>query len=187
MIKALLFLSLLFTLSSGVFAEDINFGALSKQLLENEMLQSPVYTKMLYRQIYENDTAAYNRQMQYLETLKKQGKLSGRDYLARVEELKKAYAQAHPQSLAEQGIKITQAPVDMLLDATFTNRRHPLMLATHTPKVPTKNNQVNAVIPADSDRQNIPTTVSENMAVIKLNKTQKLGQKVLRINLDAFK
>ena len=183
--KALLLLSCLMVFSAELSADTIDFTATARQALNNEMIQSPVFTKMLYRQIYENDTNAYYRQMQLLNNQKKQGKLSNREHLAQVEALKKAYQMAHPIPLSEQGTQITQNPVDMLLHATFSNHRRPLIQVIQSPKTTQPAQQKSTTLTPDT-QPNTPNP-SQNMAVIKLKNTQKLGKKTLPINLDAFK
>ncbi len=185
--KVLPFFICLLALIPGAFAQEIDFSAVSRQLLDNEMTRSPVYTKMLYRQIYEINTAAYNRKMQYLDEMKKKGKLSQRDWLAQTEALKKAYKTAHPKALEDEGRQITQAPVDMLLQTTFTENYIPLMAETHVPTTQKPEMKTSAQPQSLPASQATQTQAAKNMGIIKLNNTQKLGRKSLRINLDSFK
>lgn len=180
-------------ISPCVMAERISFVDLSRQLSNSEIINSPIYTKKIYRQMYEEDKAAYNRQMNALAEQKKEGKISSRTYLYRTEALRKTFKKAYPKSLAEQGEQIEKTPVDMWNIAVFSNHRRHLIRLTHP-----EYQQImkDTIAGKNLTEQNAPSIqhTNENMSekntasgIRKINNTQKLGRKSYSINTDLFK
>lgn len=183
---------LLFMTSPGVMAERINFVNISRQLSNNEIINSPVHTKKLFRQMYEEDKAAYDRQMTVLDEQKKAGTISSRTYLYRTEALRNAFKKAYPKSLAEQGKQIEQTPADMWMLVAFSNHRRDLIRLTHpqyrqimkdtiSGKNLTVSKEVSSQSSSNTSQQN------KNVSVQKIKNTQKLGRKSFSINTDVFK
>ena len=184
---------LLLTASFSAVAERISFIEVSKQLSNNEIINSPIYTKKLYRQMYEEDKAAYDKQMKMLDAQKKAGTLSNRDYLQRTEALRNTFKKAYPKSLTEQGEQIEKTPVAMWNAAIFSNHRRHLIRLTHP--------EYQKITKDTIDKKNITAHKTENIAktashtteknqilsVQKIKNTQKLGRKSFSINTDVFK
>lgn len=183
---------LLLMTSPCVMAERINFVNISRQLSNNEIINSPVHTKKLFRQMYEEDKAAYDQQMTVLAEQKKAGTISSRTYLYRTEALRNAFKKAYPKSLAEQGKQIEQTPVDMWMLVAFSNHRRDLIRLTHPQyrqimKDTISGKNLTASKEAPSQSSSNTSQQNKNMSVQKVKNTQKLGRKSFSINTDAFK
>ena len=183
---------LLLMASPYVMAERINFVELSRQLSDNEIINSPVHTKKLYRQMYEEDKAAYDRQMTALDEQKKAGTISSRTYLYRTEALRNAFKKAYPKSLAEQGKQIEQTPADMWMLVAFSNHRRDLIRLTHPQYRQIMKDTISGKNLTVSKEEAFPSSSNtsqqnKNMSVQKIKNTQKLGRKSFSINTDAFK
>ena len=180
-------LALLIT-SPCVMAERISFVEVSKQLSNNETIGSPFYTKKIYRQMYEEDKAAYDRQMKALDDQKKAGQISSRTYPYRKEALRNTFKKAYPSALSKQGELIEKIPVDMFNFATFSNHRRHLIKLTHpeyqqiTKDTISGKNITKAKKTTDNQTAN---SIQQNPQQIKNN--QKLGRKSFSINTDTFK
>ena len=183
---------LLLMTSPCVMAERISFVELSRQLSNNEIVNSPIYTKKLYRQMYEEDKAAYDRQMTALDEQKKAGTISSRTYLYRTEALRNAFKKAYPKSLAEQGKQIEQTPADMWMLVAFSNHRRDLIRLTHPQYRQIMKDTISGKNLTVSKEEAFPSSSNtsqqnKNMSVQKIKNTQKLGRKSFSINTDAFK
>ena len=184
---------LLLMASPYVMAERINFVDISRQLSNNEIINSPIYTKKVYRQMYEEDKAAYDRQMTALDEQKKAGTISSRTYLYRTEALRNAFKKAYPKSLAEQGKQIEQTLADMWMLVAFSNHRRDLIRLTHPQyrqimkdTISGKNLTVSKEAVSSQPSSNT-SQQNKNVSVQKIKNTQKLGRKSFSINTDAFK
>lgn len=170
-------------------AERLSFVEASKQLSKNEIISSPIYTKKIYRQMYEEDKAAYDRQMKALDTQKKAGQISSRTYLYRKEALRNTFKKAYPTSLSEQGELIEKIPVDMFNFATFSNHRRHLIKLTHPEYQQITKDTISGknITQAKKNSVNIDAKnpLQQNSPQIKNN--QQLGRKSFSINTDIFK
>lgn len=187
-IRLAIILVLLIT-SPCVMAERLSFVEASKQLSKNEIISSPIYTKKIYRQMYEEDKAAYDRQMKALDTQKKAGQISSRTYLYRKEALRNTFKKAYPTSLSEQGELIEKIPVDMFNFATFSNHRRHLIKLTHPEYQQITKDTISGknITQAKKNSVNIDAKnpLQQNSQQIKNN--QQLGRKSFSINTDIFK
>ncbi len=179
----------------SAYAQPIDFVSFSKNLLNSESLRSPVYTKKLIRQAYQNDEKEYNKIYSQLDSLKKQDKISTKTYAIQTNNLKKIYETAHEKSLSELSDDITNHPVDSLYNfMTSNNRRYFLWVTT-----PAFQNKEALFVGADIAKgeeltdytqtdETIPTLSTNTDAksgIRKINK-QKLGRKSYSIKLNAF-
>jgi hypothetical protein len=184
---------LLLATSPCVMAERISFVNLSKQLSNNEIINSPIYTKKVYRQMYEEDKAAYERQMKALDKQKKEGTMSSRTYLYRTEALRNTFKKAYPIPLSEQGQQIEKIPVTMWNLAIFSNHRRHLIRLTHPEYQQIMKDTISGKNLIASENDETQTTSkniakqNKNTAIQKIKNTQKLGRKSFSINMDAFK
>ena len=184
-IRFAIMLTLLIT-SPCAMAERISFVEVSKQLSHNEIIDSPIYVKKIYRQMYEEDKAAYDRQMRALDSQKKAGQISSRTYLYRTEALRKTFKKAYPTSLSEQGEFIEKAPVDMFNFATFSNHRRQLIKLTHPEYRQITKDTISGKNITQAKEQNTKQTATQQKKQ-QVKNTQKLGRKSFSINTDTFK
>lgn len=93
-------------------AQEVSYSNLSKYMLNNAYVQSPVYTKKMFRAIRETDTYNYETQLNELETLKNNREISTREYNEKKaqlqQEFNKIYAHQNP---AAQATTIRTSPV----------------------------------------------------------------------------
>lgn len=164
--------------ATAIHAEEVDFSTAAISLTNNEMMQSPIYVKKAYLQMYQEDTKAYEKRFAELDTAKKTGKISEREYLQRSEVLKKAYHDVYGTPLAEVSKQITQDPVGMYYKTIVSNKRRPLLNLIH-PELHQHGLKVLAgqVLPTQTPDENIQNTPT----------LQPLGRKNISVNLDAFK
>lgn len=179
---------LILLLSVSVSAQNLNFSETSKQLLNSEMMRSPVYVKHMARSIYLKNEQLFNKRYAELEALRKQGKLSERDFLSQTEQLKKTYQKTQLDSLPELGEAIEQDPLDSFFTLISQNNQKELLDQTNfweeTSSVPESNaNKMPTYQPSTITHTPTNTRAPEKKEL----KKQKLGQKSYTINLDAFK
>ncbi|MBR5129956.1 MAG: hypothetical protein IKV03_01880 [Alphaproteobacteria bacterium] len=181
---------LLLIASTCVMAERVSFVEASQDLLNNEIIASPIYTKKLYRQMYEEDKAAYEQRINDLNTMRKDGKISEKNYLHQTETLIKTFKKAYPQTLSQQGQVIEQDAVTMWNIATFSNHRRLLFHLTHPEyRQVIKDTLSGANLPTSNKKEDNKNSVKTNTVSSKpeMDATQKLGRKSFSINTDAFK
>lgn len=186
-------IALLLFFSLPALAESIDFVSFSKKLLDTESLRSPVYTKKLIRQTYQNDEKEYNELYHQLDELKKQDKITSKEYAIKTNNLKKIYESAHKKSLSDLSTDISNHPVDSLYQFMMTNNRRYFLWVT-TPEFQNKNAIfIGSDIAKSSDIIDY-TQTDENLTAVntgtkssirKINK-KKLGQKSYSIKLNAF-
>lgn len=94
-------------------AAEMSYTNVSKYMLNNAYVQSPVYTKKMFRSIRETDTYNYQAQLAELDMLKENRQISTREYnekkAALEREYQKVYGQFNP---AAQAGTIKQTPVE---------------------------------------------------------------------------
>ena len=185
---------LLLTTSSYAMAERISFVEISRQLSDNEIINSPIYTKKVYRQMYEEDKMAYDRQMKALDEQKKAGKISSRDYLQKTEALRNTFKRAYPKTLIEQGEQIEKMPATMWNAAVLSNHRRYLIRLTHPEYQQIMKDTIsgkNLMLPKNDKGKETSSNITKQKtspsSVQRIKNTQKLGQKSFSINPDAFK
>ncbi len=184
---------LLLITSPCAMAERINFVDISRQLSNNETINSPIYTKKLYRKMYEEDKAAYDRQMKALDDQKKAGTISSRTYLYQTEALRNTFKKAYPVSLTEQGQQIEKTPAAMWNLAAFSNHRRHLIRLTHPQYLQIMKDTLsgkNLTTSQNDKGQDVSSNTllqNNNVSIPKIKNTQKLGRKSFSINTDAFK
>lgn len=124
---------ILLLLPTLVHAERISYTLISKAMLDTETLRSPVYTKSFYRDMRQEDTAAYTAQKERLRQMKEKGTLSAQSYSQQISALDKAYMAAYGQEgVVQQGAAITQNPVGSFYNEVMNNNaRVQLQLLTN--------------------------------------------------------
>ncbi len=189
------FMTAILFFSMPVLAQPIDFVSFSKNLLNTESLRSPVYTKKLIRQAYQNDEKEYNKIYNQLDRQKKQDEISTKTYAIQTNNLKKIYETSHEKSLSELSDDITKYPVDSLYNFMMTNNRRYFLWVT----TPAFQNKEALFVGADIAKgeeltdytqtdETMPTQSASTDAksgIRKINK-QKLGRKSYSIKLNAF-
>lgn len=189
------FITAILFFSMPVFAQQIDFVSFSKNLLNSESLRSPVYTKKLIRQAYQNDEKQYNKVYNQLDRQKKQDEISAKTYAIQTSNLKKIYETSHEKSLAELSGNITKYPIDSLYNFMMTNNRRYFLWVT-TPAFQNKedlfvgadiaqNLEITDDTQADDTLPTLGTATSAKSGIRKINK-RKFGRKSYSIKLNAF-
>lgn len=100
-------------ISVGLHAEEVSYTNVSKYMLNNAYVQSPVYTKKMFRSIRETDTYNYQAQLAQLDMLKENRQISTREYNEKKtkldQEFNKIYGNFNPQT---QAATIKKSPVE---------------------------------------------------------------------------
>lgn len=94
-------------------AAEMSYTNVSKYMLNNAYVQSPVYTKKMYRSIRETDTYNYQAQLAELDMLKENRQISTREYNEKKTQLDREYQKVYGHfNPAAQASMIKKSPVE---------------------------------------------------------------------------
>ena len=98
---------------SVLHAAEMSYANVSKYMLNNAYVQSPVYTKKMYRSIRETDTYNYQAQLAELDMLKENRQISTREYNEKKTQLDREYQKVYGHfNPAAQASTIKKSPVE---------------------------------------------------------------------------
>lgn len=94
-------------------AAETSYINVSKYMLNNAYVQSPVYTKKMYRSMRETDTYNYQTRLAELDMLKENRQISTREYNEKKTQLDKEYQKVYGHfNPATQASMIKKSPVE---------------------------------------------------------------------------